>query len=163
VVHRTWPLSPQATYTLSTTPPPPMLKLPLAPARVARTKRKLASSPPRNKWQVRLSLRSWPTEPLSVETARDTDPLLSVALLPTRHALFVHFTILARLTKIRIPSAPVAETMSQSYPVSRPRPPIAPTAVTTTLAHSSNVWLNLAQLAPPDLPPQCRLIKTPCI
>jgi len=42
---------------------------------------------------------------------------------PTRRALFVRFTILARLTDVRIPPAPGAGTISQSHPVVRPRPP----------------------------------------
>ena len=54
--HMTWPLSPQATYTPTTTPPPPTLKQPLAPAQAARTKRKSARSPPANKLRVRSPL-----------------------------------------------------------------------------------------------------------
>ena len=81
----------------------------------------------------------------------------------TRRAPFVRFTILVRLTDVRIPPAPGAETISQSHPVAQPYPPIAATAVTTTLPHSRNVRLDLTQLAPPDLPPQSHLVKTPSI
>jgi len=52
----TCPLSPQATYTPTTTPPPPTLKQPLAPGQAAKTKRQLASSPPPNKLRVRSAL-----------------------------------------------------------------------------------------------------------
>jgi len=63
----------------------------------------------------------------------------------------------------RIPPASGAGTIRQSYPVVRPRPPIPATAVTTTLPHSRIVRLDLAQLAPPDLPPQSQLVKAPWI
>jgi len=109
---------------------------------------------------ARSNMRSQPTKPPSVETVGDTDTLIRDAPPPTRRAPFVRFTILARLTDVRIPPAPGAETISQSRPVARPRPPIAATAVTTTLPHSRNVRLNLAQLAPPDLPPQSSQVKT---
>jgi len=112
---------------------------------------------------ARSSLRSQPTEPPSVENVGDTDTPINDAPQPTRRAPFVRFTILARLTDVRIPPAPGAETRSQSHPVARPSPPIAATAVTTTLPHSRTVWLDLAQLVPPDLPPQSRLVKTPWI
>jgi len=50
--HTTLALSPRATYTQTTTPPPPMSKVPLAPDRAARTRRKQPSSPPSNKLRV---------------------------------------------------------------------------------------------------------------
>ena len=112
---------------------------------------------------ARSNLLSQLTEPPSVETVGDTDTPINDAPPPTRRAPFVRFTILARLTDVRMPPAPGAGTISQSHPVVRPRPPIAATAVTTTLPHSRNVWLDLAQLAPPDLPPQSHLVQTPWI
>ena len=61
----------------------------------------------------------------------------------TPRAPFVRFTILVRLTGTRIQPAPGAGTISQCHPVVRPRPPIAVTAVVTTLPHSGNVRLDL--------------------
>jgi len=109
---------------------------------------------------ARLNLPSQPAEPPSVETVGDTDTPIKDVPPPTRRAPYVRFTILACLTAVRIPPAPVAETISQSHPVAQPCPPIAATAVTTTLPHSRNVRLDLAQLAPPDLPHQPRLVNT---
>ena len=54
--HTTWPLSPQATSTLTYTHPPPMLKLPRAQARAARAKAKLGSLLPPNLLRVRRPL-----------------------------------------------------------------------------------------------------------
>ena len=53
----TWPLSPLATYTPTTTPPPDRLRLPLAPARAARTREKPERDPTPNKLQVQ-----WPPQ-----------------------------------------------------------------------------------------------------
>ena len=89
-----------------------------------------SSSSPRG---ARLNSPSQPTSPPSAETAGDTDTPINDAPPPTPRAPFVRFTILARLTDVRIPPAPGAETISQSHPVARPRSPIAATAVTTTL------------------------------
>jgi len=84
---------------------------------------------------------------------------------PTPRAPFVRFSILARLTDARIPPAPGAGTITQSHPVVRPRPPIALTAVVTTLPHSGNVRLDLLRLSPPEParqpPPQT--VKPPWI
>jgi len=101
---------------------------------------------------ARWNLASPPPERPSVETVGNTDTLISDAPPPTQHALSARFIILARLTEVRIPPAPMAETLSQSHPVAQPRPPIAPTLVTTTVPDSRDVWLNLSQLSPPDLP-----------
>jgi len=112
---------------------------------------------------ARSILPSQLAEPPSARTVGDTDMPISDAPPTTRRAPFVRFTILVRLTDVRIPPAPGAETISQSHPVAQPYPPIAATAVTTTLPHSRNVRLDLTQLAPPDLPPQSHLVKTPSI
>jgi len=53
--HMTWPPSPQATSTLTSTPPPAMRKLPPAQARGARAKAKLGSLLPPNLLRVQ-----WP-------------------------------------------------------------------------------------------------------
>jgi len=84
---------------------------------------------------------------------------------PTPRASFVRFIILARLTYVRIPPAPGAGTISQSDLVVQPRPPIAATAVITTLPHSGNVRLDLPRLSPPEpaLQPLPQLVKTPWI
>jgi len=87
----------------------------------------------------------------------------SVAPPPTTRAPFVRFTILALLTDVRIPPAPGVGTISQSHPVVRLCPPIAGTAVTTTLPHSRNVRLDLPQIPPPDMPPQSGQVRTPWI
>jgi len=56
--HTTWPPSPQATSTLTSTPPPLTRKLPPAQARAARAKAKLGSLLPRNLLRVRRPLLS---------------------------------------------------------------------------------------------------------
>ena len=99
----------------------------------------------------------------SVETVGDTDTPTKDAPPPTQCAPFVRFTLLVRLTDVRISPAPGAGTLSQSHPVVRPAPPIAATVVMTTLPHSKNVRLDLTQLAPPHLPPQSHQVKTPWI
>jgi len=99
---------------------------------------------------VRSNLPSPPPEPPSVEIAGDTDTPINDAPPPTPRAAFVRFTILARLTDVRIQPDPAAETISQSRPVARPRPPIPVTAVMTTLPHSGNVRLDLPRLSPPE-------------
>ena len=106
---------------------------------------------------------SQPTSPPSARIAGDTDTPISDAPPLTPPARSVRFIILARLTDARIPPAPGAETISRWHPVARPRPPIAATAVMTTLPPSRNVRLDLPQLSPPDLPPQTSLVKTPWI
>jgi len=82
---------------------------------------------------------------------------------PTPRVPFVRFTLLARLTDVRIPLAPGAGTIRQSNPVVRPHSPIAVTAVTTTLPPLGSVRLDLPRLSPPQPtrqpPPQ--LVKTP--
>jgi len=110
-----------------------------------------SSSSPRS---ARSNLPSLQAAPPGVETAGDTDTLLSAAPPPTRCAPFVRFIILARLTDVRIPRAPRAGTISQSHPIVRPRPPIAETAVMTTLPPSRSVRLDLDLLSPSELPPQ---------
>ena len=110
---------------------------------------------------ARSNLASQQAAPPSVETAEDTDTLISDAPPPTRHAPSVRFIILARLTDVRIQPAPEAGTISQSRPVVGPRPPIAATAVTTTLPRSKTVQLDLNLLSPPDLSPQSHRVKTP--
>ena len=75
----------------------------------------------------------------------------------------MRFIILMRLTDVRIPPAPGAETISQSHQVARPRSPIAATAVTPTLPHSKNVRLNLSLLSIPDLPLLHQPVNTPWI
>ena len=114
---------------------------------------------------ARSNLPSPPPEPPSVRTAGDTDTPINDAPPPTPRAPFVPFIILARLTDARIQPAPGAGTISQSHPVVRPRPPIAVTAVVTTLPRSENVQLDLHHLSPPEptpqLPPQP--VKTPWI
>ena len=130
------------------------------------TPNKFRLSPPgssSSRKNAKSNLPSRPAEPPSVETAGATDTPISDVALATRRALFVAFTILARLTDVRIQPAPRAETISQSHPVAQPCPPIAATVVTSTLPHSRNVQLDVAQLAPPDLPPQSHLVKTPWI
>ena len=109
---------------------------------------------------VRSNLPSQQAAPPSARTAGDTDTLLSGALPPTQGTPFVRFTILARLTEARIPPAPGAGTISQSHPVVRPRPPIAVTAVTTTLPPAKSARLHLDRLAPPHLPPLTPRVKT---
>ena len=99
--------------------------------------------------------------PPSAETAGDTDTLLSGAPPLIRRAPFVCFIILARLTDVRIQPAPGVGTISQSHPLVRPRPPIAATAVMTTLPPSKSVRLDLDLLSPPDLPPLNPRVKTP--
>ena len=113
----------------------------------------------------RSNLPSPPPEPPSARTAGDTDTPINDAPPPTPCAPFVRFTILARLTDAKIQPAPGAGTISQSHPVVRPRPPIAVTAVVTTLPHLENVRLDLSRLSPPDptLQPQPRSVKTPWI
>jgi len=86
--------------------------------------------------------------------------LLSDAPPLTRRAPFVGFTILARLPDVRIQPAPGEGPISESH-LLRPRPPIAATAVMTTLPLSKNVRLDLDLLAPPDLRPQNPRVKTP--
>jgi len=113
----------------------------------------------------RLNLPSPPPEPPSVETAGDTDTPINDAPPPTPRAPLVCFILLAWLTDARIQPAPGAGTISQSHPVVRPRPPIAVTAVTTTLPHSGSVQLDLPRLSQPEptrLPPG-HLVKTPWI
>jgi len=114
---------------------------------------------------VRLNLPSPPPEPPSVRTAGDTDTPINDAPPPTPRAPFVRFTILARLTDARIQPAPGAGTISQSHPVVRPRPPIAVTAVVTTLPRSENVRLDLPRLSQPEptRPPPPQPVKTPWI
>jgi len=58
-------LSPQATSTLTSTPPPPMRKLPPAQARAARAKAKLGNLLPPNKLRVRRPLLLKRGRPLS--------------------------------------------------------------------------------------------------
>jgi len=84
---------------------------------------------------------------------------------PTPRAPSVRFIILARLTDARIRPAPGAGTISQSHPVVRPRPPIAVTAVVTTLPHSGSVRLDLPRLSQPEptLLPPGQPVKTPWI
>jgi len=72
-VHSPWPLSPLATYILTTTTPPPTLKLPLFPARTARTRNESASSPPPNKLRVR--------SPLLLQCGLPSSGMLNVAFL----------------------------------------------------------------------------------
>ena len=117
-----------------------------------------SSSSPRN---TRSNLPSQQAAPPSVETAGDTDTLLSDAPPTTRRAPSMRFTFLAWLTDIRIQPAPGAGTISQSCPVVRPRPPIAATAVMTTLPPLKSVRLDLDLLPPPDLTPQDPRVKTP--
>jgi len=119
-------------------------------------------SSPRN---ARSNLPSPPPRPPSVRTAGDTDTPINDAPPPTPRAPFVRFIILARLTDARIQPAPGAGTISQSHPVVRPRPPIAATAVTTTLPRSENVRLDLPRLSPPEpgLRPPPQKVKTPWI
>ena len=111
------------------------------------------------------NLPSPPPEPPSVRTAGDTDTPINDAPPPTPRAPFVRFTILARLRDARIQPAPGTGTISQSHPVVRPRPPIAVTAVVTTLPHSGSVRLDLPRLSPqePTRQPPLQLVKTPCI
>jgi len=104
---------------------------------------------------ARLNLPSPPPRPHSVRTAGGTDRPINDATSPTPCAPFVRFIILVWLTDVRIPPAPGAGTISQSHPVVRPRPPIAATAVTTTLPHSENVRLALPRLSPPEPALQC--------
>ena len=89
-------------------------------------------------------------EPPSARTAGDTDTPINDAPPRTRRAPLVPFTILARLRDARIQPAPGAGTITQSHPVVRPRPPIAVTAVVTTLPRSGNVRLDLPRLSPPE-------------
>jgi len=114
---------------------------------------------------ARSNLPSLPPEPPSVRTAGDTDMPINDAPPPTPRVPFVRFTILARLTDVRIPPAPGAGIISLSHPVVRPRPPIAATAVITTLPHSGSVRLDLPRLSPPEpaLQPPPQLVKTPWI
>jgi len=105
---------------------------------------------------ARSNLPSPPPEPPSVRTAGDTYTPINDAPPPTPRAPFVRFIILARLTDVRIPPAPGVGTISQSHPVVRPRPPIAATAVITTLPHSGNVQLDLPRLSPPEPAPSPR-------
>ena len=114
---------------------------------------------------ARLNLPSPPPEPPSVRTAGDTDTPINDAPPPTPRAPFVRFIILARLTDARIQPAPGTGTISQSHPVVRPRPPIAVTAVVTTLPRSGNVRLDLPRLSPPEPTPQPQpqSVKTPWI
>jgi len=99
---------------------------------------------------ARSNLPSPPPSLPRVRTAGDTDTPINDAPQLTPRAPFVRFTILARLTDARIQPAPGAGTISQSHPVVRPRPPIAVTAVTTTLPHSGNVRLDLPRLSSPE-------------
>ena len=117
-----------------------------------------SSSSPRN---ARSNLPSQQADPACVETVGDTGTPISGARPPTRRAPFVRFTILARLLDVRIQPAPGAGTISQSHPVVRPRPPIAATAVMTTLPPSRSVQLSLDLLSPPGLPPQNPRVKAP--
>ena len=110
---------------------------------------------------ARSNLACQQAAPLGVETVGDTDTPIRDAPPHTPPAPFVRFIILARLTDVRIQPAPAAGTISQSHPVVRPRPPIAATAVMTTLAPSKSVRLDLDLLSPPDLPPQYPRVKTP--
>jgi len=114
---------------------------------------------------ARSNLPSPPPERPSVETVGDTDTPINDALPPTPRAPFVRFIILARLTDVRIPHAPGAATISQSHPVARRHPPIAATAVVTSLPHSRNVWLDLPHLSPPKpaRPPPPQPVKAPRI
>jgi len=114
---------------------------------------------------ARSNLPSPPPEPPSARTAGDTDTPINDAPPPTPHVALVRVIILAQLTDVRIPPAPGAGTISQSHPVVRPRPPIAATAVMTTLPHSGNVRLDLPRLSPlePPLQPPPQLVKTPWI
>jgi len=119
-------------------------------------------SSPRN---ARSNLPSPPPSLPSVRIAGDTDTPINDAPPPTPRAPFVRFIILARLTDARIQPAPGAGTISQSHPVVRPRPPIAVTAVVTTLPHSGSVRLDLPRLSQPEptrLPPG-QPVKTPWI
>jgi len=101
----------------------------------------------------------------SVRTAGDTDTPINNAPPPTPPAPFVRFTILARLSDARIQPAPGAPTISQSHPVVRPCPPIAVTAVVTTLPRSASVRLDLHHLSPPEpaRQPPPHPVKTPWI
>jgi len=114
---------------------------------------------------ARSNLPSPPPEPPSVENVRDTDTLINDAPQPTPHAPFVRFIILAPLTDVRIPQVPGAETISESHPVARPRPPITATAVMTRLPPSGNVRLDLPRLALPEPAPQPppQPVKTPWV
>jgi len=114
---------------------------------------------------ARSNLPSPPAEPPSVETAGGTDTPINDAPPPTPRAPFVRFTILARLTNVKIPHAPGAGTISQSHPVVRPRSPIAVTAVMTTLPPTASVRLDLPRLSPPEptRQPTPQLVKTPSI
>jgi len=145
-----------------------ILGVPSRPLRVLSPSTRTTYRPPypgssSSRRNARWNLPSQPTEPPNVETVGDTDTPINDGLPPTQRGPFVCLTILARLTDSRIQPAPRTETISQSHPVARPRPPIGVTAVTTTLPHSRNVRLDVAHLAPPDLPPQSRLVKTPWI
>jgi len=128
-----------------------------------RTFRPLPHGSSSSRRNARLSLPSPPLEPPSVRTAGDTDTPINDAPPPTPLAPFVRFTILVRLTNVRIPPAPGAGTISQSLPVVRPRPPIAATAATTTLPHLENVRLDLPRMSPPEpaLRPPPQQVKTP--
>jgi len=114
---------------------------------------------------ARSNLPSPPAEPPRLETAGDTDTSINDAPPATTRAPFVRFIILAWLTDVRIPPAPAAETITQSRPIARPRPPSAATAVTTTLPPSGNVRLDLPQPSPPEptLQPPPQRVKTPWI
>jgi len=157
--------SPPGTLTLAEilgSPSRPLRWLSPSTPRTFRPSLQGSSSSRRN---ARSNLPSPPPEPPSVRTAGDTDTPINDAPPSTPRAPFVRFTILARLTEARIPPAPGAGTISQSYPVIRPRPPIAVTAVTTTLPRSENVRLDLTRLSPPGpaLQPPPQQVKTPWI
>jgi len=117
-----------------------------------------SSFSPRN---TRSNLPFRQAAPLSVETAGDTDTLLSDAPPTTRRVPCVRFTILSRLTDVRIQAARGVGTISQSRPVVPPCAPIAATAVITTLPPSKSVRLDLDLLSPPNLPPQDPRVKNP--
>ena len=143
-------------------PSRPLRWLSLSTPRTFRPSQQGSSFSHRN---ARSNLPSPPPEPPSVRTAGDTDTPINDAPPPTPRAPFVRFTILAQLTDARIQPAPAAGTIRQSLAVVRPRPPIAVTAVVTTLPHSENVRLDLSRLSPPEptLQPQPRPVKTPWI
>jgi len=82
---------------------------------------------------------------------------------PTCPICALHHTRAAH--RCQNPTCPRGGSISQSHPVARPRPPIAATAVTTTLPRSENVWLDLPRLSPPEptRQPLLQPVKTPWI
>jgi len=139
-------------------PSSPLLCLSPSTPSTLRPLHQVSSSSPRS---ARWNLPSRQADPPSVQTVGDTGMPTNHARPPTGRAPSVRFTILARLIDVRIPPVPGAGTISQSHPVVRPYPPIAATALMTTLPPLRSVQLDLDILSPLDLPPQNPRVKTP--